>query len=84
MSETKLLTESRLTRRIVLPIVCLVLAAVGVGSVLAQEPTQPAPRVKGPQVWLDMDQKELDDAYDQSVWDRTSHILSNAAMCGAN
>lgn len=28
----------------------------------------PAPRVKGPLVWLDMDQKELDDAYDQSVY----------------
>ena len=25
-------------------------------------------RVKGPLVWLDMDQKELDDAYDQSVY----------------
>ena len=24
--------------------------------------------MKGPRVWLDMDQKELDDAYDQSVW----------------
>ena len=30
--------------------------------------TQQAPRVKGPRVWLDMDQKELDDAYDQSVY----------------
>jgi arylformamidase len=30
---------------------------------------QPAgPHVKGPRVWLDMDQKELDDAYDQSVY----------------
>ncbi len=29
----------------------------------------PAPsRVKGPLVWLDMDQKELDDAYDQKVY----------------
>jgi arylformamidase len=27
-----------------------------------------ASRVKGPLVWLDMDQKELDDAYDQSVY----------------
>jgi len=27
-----------------------------------------APRVKGPIVWLDMDQKELDDAYDQEVY----------------
>jgi arylformamidase len=30
---------------------------------------QPAgPHVKGPRVWLDMDQKELDDAYDQAVY----------------
>jgi arylformamidase len=28
----------------------------------------PAPRAKGPIVWLDMDQKELDDAYDQEVY----------------
>jgi len=27
-----------------------------------------SPRLKGPLVWLDMDQKELDDAYDQSVY----------------
>ena len=31
--------------------------------------TEPeAPAVKGPLVWLDMDQKELDDAYDQACW----------------
>jgi arylformamidase len=35
-------------------------------TALASE--QQPPRVKGPRVWLDMDQKELDDAYDQSVW----------------
>src|SRR6516164_9527128 len=29
---------------------------------------QAAQRAKGPRVWLDMDQKELDDAYDQSVY----------------
>src|SRR5690242_2228789 len=28
----------------------------------------PAPHTKGPIVWLDLDQKELDDAYDQSVY----------------
>jgi arylformamidase len=40
------------------------------GSTMAQPPASPAQpaRVKGPLVWLDMDQKELDDAYDQSVW----------------
>src|SRR6266704_6315660 len=36
-------------------------------STLAQAPG-PAPRVKGPRVWLDMDQTELDAAYDQSVY----------------
>ena len=43
----------------------LVLAATS--STLAQTPG-PAPRVKGPRVWLDMDQAELDAAYDQSVY----------------
>ncbi len=28
----------------------------------------PPPHVKGPRVWLDLDQQELDDAYDQSVY----------------
>src|SRR5882762_8898736 len=46
-------------------------AAAGVlaaaSSTLAQAPG-PAPRVKGSRVWLDMDQAELDAAYDQSVY----------------
>ena len=29
---------------------------------------QGASRIKGPRIWLDMDQQELDDAYDQSVY----------------
>ena len=36
------------------------------GTALAQ--SAPAAREKGPLVWLDMDQKELDDAYDQAVY----------------
>jgi len=36
------------------------------GSGLAQQ--VPPARVKGPPVWLDMDQKELDDSYDQRVY----------------
>ncbi len=36
------------------------------GNALAQQ--APAQRAKGPRVWLDLDQKELDDAYDQSVY----------------
>jgi arylformamidase len=36
---------------------------MGAAGVAAAEP-----RAKGPLVWLDMDQKELDDAYDQAVY----------------
>jgi arylformamidase len=41
-----------------------------IGPAVAQQlaPSQPAPRVKGPRVWLDLDQAELDAAYDQSVY----------------
>src|SRR6266853_4408935 len=38
------------------------------GSPLAPQSPAPPQRVKGPRVWLDLDQKELDDAYDQSVY----------------
>ena len=34
------------------------------------------PRVKGPLVWLDMDQKELDDAYDQTVYAPNQQLLA--------
>ena len=42
-------------------------AALAAGPALAQQPAPapPAPRAKGPAVWLDMDQAELDAAYDQ-------------------
>lgn len=65
MRKKKSLTESRLTRRTVLKAASTVGATVVAGAAIAQQPT---PRVKGPRVWLDMDQKEIDDAYDQSVW----------------
>jgi len=34
------------------------------------------PRVKGPIVWLDMDQQELDDAYDQTVYAPNQPLLA--------
>ena len=37
--------------------------AAASGTAFAQTP---AAREKGPRVWLDLDQQELDDAYDQS------------------
>jgi arylformamidase len=47
------------------------LAGAAAGAVLAgglPASAQAPAREKGPRVWLDMDQKELDDAYDQRVY----------------
>lgn len=59
----------RITRR------ALVAGAATGGIALASEPAAaqrcmgpPPPHVKGPGVWLDLDQQELDDAYDQEVY----------------
>jgi arylformamidase len=41
-------------------------AVLAADAALAQ--SAPPARAKGPLVWLDLDQKELDDAYDQSVY----------------
>jgi arylformamidase len=54
-----------ITRRRVLAGTAAVVVAGGTAA--AQQPPS-APREKGPLVWLDMDQKELDDAYDQAVY----------------
>lgn len=57
-----------ITRRTFLGAAGSVIASCATG--LAQQAPSPnqTPRVKGPLVWLDLDQKELDDAYDQSVY----------------
>jgi arylformamidase len=63
------LTNSDLTRR------ALVAGAVAGTLAAGNEPAAaqrcmgpPPPHVKGPAVWLDLDQQELDDAYDQDVY----------------
>jgi arylformamidase len=51
------------------------------GSALGQQPSPQTSHVKGPLVWLDMDQKEIDDAYDQSVWaPNQPHISKRRAV----
>ena len=59
-------SRHRISRRGVLAGTAAV-AAAGRGAV-AQQPAAAPPHEKGPRVWLDMDQKELDDAYDQAVY----------------
>jgi arylformamidase len=68
MSEAKRSMANRVTRRTALKAASAAGASVAAASVFAQQPEQQAPRLKGPHVWLDLDQKELDDAYDQRVW----------------
>ncbi|HEX4554225.1 MAG TPA: alpha/beta hydrolase, partial [Xanthobacteraceae bacterium] len=53
-----------LSRRTVVAGVAMM--AAGSSAAKAREPDGARP--KGPRVWLDMDQKELDDAYDQAVY----------------
>lgn len=59
---------NHVTRRTFLGASGVVIAAAGAAFAQQPMPAQRAPRVKGPRVWLDMDQKELDDAYTQSVY----------------
>src|SRR5215475_5289001 len=58
----------RFTRRGFLETSVAIAGAAVAGPLLAQQPPAAAspPRVKGPPVWLEMDQTELDAAYDQS------------------
>ena len=67
MTDAKRSTSHMFDRRTMLAGVGALMAASG--AALAQgAPAPAAPHVKGPRVWLDLDQKELDDAYDQSKY----------------
>jgi arylformamidase len=55
-------------RRAVLQASLAALAGAAAGSTRAQVPAPRPARPRGPAVWLDMDQAELDDAYDQSKY----------------
>src|SRR5438105_514962 len=57
----------KLTRRTILAGTAAGTLALSTSSASAQRCSAP-PHVKGPLVWLDMDQQELDDSYDQLVY----------------
>jgi arylformamidase len=56
-----------ISRRAVLAMSGAAAAGFSMHGAAAQQGSTPA-REKGPRVWLDLDQKELDDAYDQSKY----------------
>jgi arylformamidase len=68
MDGIKSFLSNKMTRRMVLKTAGAVGAMMAADTVSIQQAQGQPPRVKGPPVWLDMDQKELDDAYDQSVY----------------
>ncbi len=68
---------SYLTRRTLLASA----ATMAGGAALAQ--SAPPAREKGPLVWLDMDQKALDDAYDQAVYAPNRDIVLKRAFRNA-
>jgi arylformamidase len=58
--------DEQLNRRVLLAGMAAGAAAIGSGRAAAQ--SLPASVEKGPKIWLDMDQKALDDAYDQTKY----------------
>ena len=60
-------SDGRLSRRTLLAGTAAGALGATTGTASAQRCPAP-PHVKGPVVWLDLDQQELDDAYDQSVY----------------
>jgi arylformamidase len=75
--QTKASSEGSLTRRMLLAGTAAGTLAIGTGTASAQRcPATPPAREKGPLVWLDMDQHELDEAYDQDVYAFNSKIIS--------
>lgn len=59
----------RITRRAALTGATIAAVSLTITRALAQQNAPAATRVKGPAVWLNMDQQEIDEAYDQFKYD---------------
>jgi arylformamidase len=78
MSDTRTTTEERVSEAADIKTLYGAKPESTGAAAFAQHPAASmAPRVKGPRVWLDMDQKELDDAYDQSVYAPNQEHVTN-------
>src|SRR5207302_9791813 len=80
---------TRITRRTLVAGAAAGTFALATNPASAQRCAGPPPvHVKGPRVWLDLDQQELDDAYDQSVYAYNGpniverHAANNAKALG--
>src|SRR5215469_6104176 len=61
--------NNTMTRRSMIAVAAAGTVAAAAEPALAQRcPANPAARTRGPLVWLDLDQQDLDDAYDQPVY----------------
>src|SRR5690349_8408350 len=62
-------STDRLSRRAIITGAAAGTVALAAEPASAQRcPAVPPPRAKGPLIWLDMDQQEVDESYDQSVY----------------
>ena len=73
--------SNRMSRRGAIAAIAGGAAALTGAPALAQQ-ASPAACEKGPRVWLEMDQKELDDAYDQVKYD--PNLPHTVKRCAAN
>ncbi|MEH2248711.1 alpha/beta hydrolase [Nostoc sp.] len=80
------MSYNRMMRRVFLGGGTAVALIAAAKTGLSQQPT-PAPqtpRLKGPLVWLNLDQAELDAAYDQSVWAANSQQILKRYATNSN
>src|SRR6266849_4047129 len=69
--------DAKLTRRTLVAGAAAGTLALGSGPAAAQRcPATPPARAKGAPVWLDLDQQDLDDAYDQDVYAFNARSIS--------
>ena len=71
----------RMSRRTVIGAASL--AAGVVAAEAAETAAPPAKHVKGPLVWLDLDQQELDDAYNQAKYAPNRDLMNRRRVSGS-